>query len=82
MGTLDGLRIVSTLVGGGFLVYVAIAAFRGTVYDTDDGHIDRDSRPLTFWLTVASMAVLGVVILGVGWQWPVMGAVSRAIGPW
>jgi hypothetical protein len=30
MGTLEGLRIIATLIGGGFLIYAVLAVFRGT----------------------------------------------------
>lgn len=37
MGTQKGLRFIGTLIGGGFLAYAAIAVFRGTLFDVDDG---------------------------------------------
>lgn len=80
MGTLEGLRLVATLIGGGFLVYAARAVFRGTLYDVDEGRIDQETRPLAFWLTVVGMILLGLFILGVGWQWPVVGSVFRLTG--
>ena len=80
MGTLDGLRLVATLIGGGFLVYAALSLFRGTLYDADEGRIDREARPLAFWLSVAGMTLLGLFILGVGWRWPLVGAVFRLTG--
>jgi len=39
MGTLEGLRIVATVIGGGFLGYAALAVFRGTLYDVDEGRM-------------------------------------------
>ena len=80
MGTREGLRVIATLIGGGFLVYAAMAVLRGNLYDVDDGHVDRDARPVTFWLLVFGMTLLGLSILGVGWQWPVVGAIARIIG--
>ena len=80
MGTLEGLRIVATVIGGGFLVYAALAVFRGTLYDVDEGRIDQQARPVAFWLSVAGMTLLGLFILGVGWRWPLVGAVFRLTG--
>jgi hypothetical protein len=81
MGTREGLRLIATLIGGGFLIYAAVAVLRGTLYDVDDGRVDRAARPVTFWLLVFGMTVLGVSILGVGWQWPIVGTAIRVIGP-
>ena len=81
MGTREGLRVVSTLIGGGFLVYVAVAVLRGTLYDADDGRVNRSTRPITFWLLVFSMTVLGLSILSIGWQWPIVGTLLRVTGP-
>jgi hypothetical protein len=80
MGTREGLRLIATLIGGGFLIYAAVAVLRGTLYDVDDGHVDRSARPITFWLLVFSMTVLGLSILSVGWQWPILGTLLRVIG--
>lgn len=80
MSTQEGLRVIATLIGGGFLAYAAIAVFRGTLYDVDDGHVDRATRPVTFWLLVFGMTLLGLVILGVGWEWPIVGTIVRKMG--
>ena len=80
MGTREGLRLIATLIGGGFLIYAAVAVLRGTVYDVEDGRVDRPTRPVTFWLLVLSMTVLGLSILSVGWQWPSVGTLLRAFG--
>jgi hypothetical protein len=80
MGTPEGLRLVATLIGGGFLCYAAMAIMRGTLYDVDDGRIDRATRPVTFWLLLCAMTLLGLSILGVGWQWPIVGMIGRVIG--
>jgi len=69
MGTREGLRAIATLIGGGFLTYAAVAVIVGTLYDVDDGRVDRAARPVTFWLLVFGMTVLGLTILGVGWEW-------------
>ena len=79
MSTQAGLRFIATLIGGGFLAYAAIAVFRGTLYDVDDGHVDRVTRPVTFWLLVFGMTLLGLVILGVGREWPIVGTMVRRI---
>jgi hypothetical protein len=76
----EGLRVIATVIGGGFLIYAAIAVFNGTLYDADEGRVDRAARPVTFWLVVFGMTVLGVTILGVGWQWPIVETVVRVIG--
>ena len=80
MGTREGLRLIATLIGGGFLVYAAVAVLRGTVYDVEDGRVDRPTRPITFWLLVLSMTVLGLSILSVGWQWPSVGTLLQVFG--
>jgi hypothetical protein len=81
MGAREGLRLIATIIGGRFLIYAAVAVFRGTLYDVEDGHVDRPARPVTFWLLVFSMTVLGLSILSVGWQWPIVGPLLRVIGP-
>lgn len=80
MGAREGLRIIATLIGGGFLAYAALAVVRGTLYDVDDGRVDRSARPMTFWLLVGGMTLLGLSILGVGWGWPIANAVGRLPG--
>ena len=80
MSIQEGLRVIATLIGGGFLAYAAMAVFRGTLYDVDDGHVDRVTRPVTFWLLVFGMTLLGLVILGVGWEWPIVGTIVRTMG--
>lgn len=81
MGTREGLRLIATLIGGGFLIYAAVAVVRGTLYDVEDGRVDRPARPITFWVLVCSIAVLGLSILGVGWQWPIADTLLRVTGP-
>jgi hypothetical protein len=80
VGTREGLRVIATLIGGGFLVYAVLAVVRGTLYDVDDGHVDRSARPVTFWLLVGGMTLLGLSILGVGWEWPLVNAVGQLFG--
>jgi hypothetical protein len=80
MGTEEGLRFVSTLIGGGFIVYAVVAFFRGRLYDVDEGPIDQLSRPLAFWLSVLGMMLLGLFILGVGYRWPVVQALFDLTG--
>jgi hypothetical protein len=76
----EGLRVIATLIGGGFLVYAAVAVLRGTLYDVEDGRVERRVRPVVFWLLVLGMTGLGLSILSVGWEWPVADAVARMIG--
>lgn len=80
MGTEAGLRAVATLVGGGFVGYAILAVLRGTLYDADEGRIDLAARPLAFWMSVVGMVLLGLFILGVGWRWPLVGALFRLTG--
>jgi hypothetical protein len=42
--------------------------------------LHRAGRPITFWLLVLSMTVLGLSILGVGWHRPIVGTLVRVIG--
>jgi len=81
MGTQEGLRLIATLIGGAFLVYAAVAVVRGTLYDVDDGRVDRVARPVTFWLLVFSMTVVGLSILAVGWRWAIVASIVQVIGP-
>jgi hypothetical protein len=66
------LRGVSTLVGGGFLLYALIAASTGSFDDSDEGWIERASRPVACWASIVGTTFLGLLILGVGYQWPVV----------
>ena len=74
-----GLRVIATLFGGGFHTYAAIAVISGTLHDVDDGRVNRATRPITFWLLVFGMTLLGLTILGVGWEWPVMDTARRGL---
>ena len=76
-----GLRVIATLIGGGLLVYAVLVVVRETLHDVDDGRVDRSARPVTFWLLVGGMTVLGLSILGVGWEWPLANAVGRLLAP-
>lgn len=69
------LRGVATLIGGGFIIYALVAVVRGTFYDSDDGPIDRSTQPVAFWLSVVSMTLLGLFILGVGHRWEIVRAI-------
>jgi hypothetical protein len=80
MFTREGVRIIATVIGAGFLIYAAMTVFRGTLYDVEDGRVDRAARPITFWLLVFGVTILGLFILGVGWQWPILVTIVRLIG--
>ena len=80
MGSDNLLRAVATLVGGGFIVYAAVAIVRGTFYDSDDGPLDRATQPLAFWLSVVSMTLLGLFILGVGHRWAIVRMIFELAG--
>jgi spore maturation protein SpmA len=80
MGSENLLRGVATLVGGGFIVYAAVAIVRGTFYDSDEGPLDRATQPLAFWLSVISMTLLGLFILGVGQRWEVVRMIFELAG--
>jgi hypothetical protein len=81
MATREGLRVIATLIGGGLLAYAVLVVARGTLYDVDDGRVDRSARPVTFWLLVGGITLLGWSILGVGWEWPLVNAVGRLLDP-
>ena len=74
------LRGVATLVGGGFIVYAAVAIVRGTYYDSDDGPLDRATQPLTFWFSVVATTLLGLFILGVGYRWAIVRMIFELAG--
>ena len=80
MGSENLLRGVATLVGGGFIVYAAVALVRGTFYDSDGGRLDRATQPLAFWLSVISMILLGLFILGVGHRWTIVRMIFELAG--
>ena len=78
MGSREALRVITTVIGGGVLGYALLSVTRGTLYDSDDGIVDRRSRPMTFWFLIGSMTLLALSILSVGWGfWPNGGASSR-----
>jgi hypothetical protein len=81
MATREGLRVIATLIGGGLLAYAVLVVARGTLYDVDDGRVDRSARPVTFWLLVGGITLLGLSIVGVGWEWPLVNAVGRLLYP-
>ena len=80
MGCEHLLGGVATLVGGGFIVYAAVAIVRGTFYDSDDGPIEQATQPLAFWLSVVSMTLLGLFILGVGHRWTIVRMIFELAG--
>ena len=80
MDARDGFRIIATLIGGGLLVYAALVVARGTLHDVDDGRVDSSTRPATFWLLVGGMTILGLSILAVGWDWPLLDAIGHRSG--
>jgi hypothetical protein len=80
MGSEGLLRAVATLVGGGFIVYAAVATVRGTFYDSDDGPIDRAAQPLAFWISVILMTLLGLFILGVSYRWAIVRVIFNLAG--
>ncbi len=51
-----------------------------TFYDSDDGSIDRTTKPLAFWLSVVSMTLLGLFILGVGYRWEIVRMIFEFAG--
>ena len=80
MGSENLLRGVATLVGLGFIGYALASIVRGTFYDSDDGPIVRAKQPLAFWLSVVSMTLLGLFILGVGHRWEIVRAIFELAG--
>ena len=80
MGSESLLRAVATVVGGGFIVYAAVAILRGTFYDSDDGPLDRATQPVAFWLSVVMMTLLGLFILGVGHRWAIVRMIFELAG--
>jgi hypothetical protein len=71
------LQAVSTLVGGGFLLYSFISAVTGSYFDADDGWILRAERPVAFWISIGATTCLGLLILGAGYHWPPVEAAIR-----
>ena len=69
----DLLRGVATVIGGGFIVYVLSPGARNVLrLGPADQSIDFLSQPVAFWLSVVSMTLLGLFILGVGHRWEIV----------
>ena len=62
------------------MVYAAYAIVAGTFYDSDDGPIDQATQPLAFWLSVISMTLLALFILGVGHRWEMVRMIFELAG--
>lgn len=80
MDTREGFRIIATVIGGGLLAYAGLAIVRGVFHDVEDGRVDRSARPINFWLLVVGMTLLGLTILGVGWDWPLVHTAAAWLG--
>jgi hypothetical protein len=66
--TPEMLKLLSTVVGGGFILYGTYSIMTGTHHDSDDGPVERHTHPLQFWLHVVSVYLLGILIIAVGFQ--------------
>jgi hypothetical protein len=64
----------------GFMVYASVAIVGGTFYDSDDGPIDQATQAAAFWLSVISMTLLGLFILGVGHRWEIVRMIFELAG--
>ena len=62
------VKLLSALVGGGFILYGTYSIMTGTHHDSDDGAIEQHAHPVQFWLHVVSLYLLGLLIIAVGFQ--------------
>jgi|SoiMetStandDraft_2_1073263.scaffolds.fasta_scaffold86258_1 hypothetical protein len=66
--TPEMLKLLSALVGGGFILYGTYSIMTGIHHDSDDSPVDQRTHPVRFWLHVVSVYLLGLLIIAVGFQ--------------
>ena len=59
-------RILSILVGGGFIAAAVHAAVKGAMPLKAGGAINKGTDPLGFWGAIIGMTVIGLFLLWVG----------------
>jgi len=60
------VKLPSDLIGGGFILYGTYSIVTGTHHDSDDGPVEAHTHPVHFWLHVASVYLLGLLIIAGG----------------
>jgi len=62
------VKLLSAIIGGAFILYGTYSIMTGTHYDSDDGPVEQCTHPVQFWLHVVGVYLLGLLIIGVGFQ--------------
>lgn len=73
------VKLLSALIGGGFILYGTYSIVTGTHHDSDDGPVERHTHPVHFWLHVVSVYLLGLLIIAVGFQTKAAGFVISLV---
>jgi uncharacterized membrane protein YphA (DoxX/SURF4 family) len=76
--TPEMVKLLSALIGGGFILYGTYSIVTVT-HDDSDGPIEQHSHPVRFWLHVISVYLLGLLIIAVGFQTKAAGVVISLI---
>jgi hypothetical protein len=53
--TPEMVKLLSAVIGGGFILYGTYSIVTGTHQDSDDGPIEQHAHPVQFWLHVGSV---------------------------
>ena len=77
--TPEMVKLLSAVIGGGFILYGTFSMMTGTHHDSDDGPIEQHAHPVQFWLHVVSVYLLGLLIIAVGFQTKAAGFVISLI---
>jgi uncharacterized membrane protein YphA (DoxX/SURF4 family) len=76
--TPEMVKLLSALIGGGFILYGTYSIVTVT-HDDSDGPIEQHSHPVRFWLHVISVYLLGLLIIAVGFQTKAAGVLISLI---
>ena len=74
--TPEMLKLISVLLGTGFLAYGTYSMMTGTHHDSDDGPVERESHPVQFWIHIVGVYLVGLLIIAAGFQTGAAKAVS------
>jgi hypothetical protein len=62
------VKLLSALIGGGFILYGTYSLITGTHHDSDEGPVDQSAHPVRFYVHVIGIYLLGLLIIAVGFQ--------------